>query len=356
MFKKLLLIILLVGTAIFLLSKISGLLQSPPLKKVEEPKKAVNQNIVPLTEVTYSIFVPYWALGDATIDYDRLFYFGVAASRNGINKFEPGYKGLAKFNTVASGHKKYLTLRMLDANINYYFLEQEKRQQKLIDDTISIAKSNEFGTIVLDLELFSVLSDKVPNQINSFIEKFYLGAKERNLDFMIVVYGDTFYRKRPFNIAYIAQYADEVIIMAYDFHKSRGEPGPNFPLNGRDKYGYDFATMIKDYTAVVPREKISVAFGMFGYDWKVDAQKRPIREARAIPLKQITEEFVTNCSWKDCTVIRDTVSHETEVNYVDEQSNLHILWFEDEKSVEDKIELLKRNGIDKVVYWTYSYF
>lgn len=314
-----------------------------------------------------SIFVPYWSQGTDSANlanYKRFIYFGVTPNNFGINKEEPGYKNLEKFIQATSARReKFLTLRMIDQETNLNVLENTKLQIKIIQETQDIVKKYKFDGIVLNLELNSLFSDKIKAQTNDFVQQFYTSSKNENLQFAITLFGDTLYRRRPYDLYYLSRHTDEVLIMAYDFHKSKGEPGPNFPLSGRDKYGYDFKSMIDEFIEYVQREKITVVFGLYGYDWSVDEKRRPIKPSGALTLNEIRKKFLTKCEWKDCIVKRDDKSKETEVNYViprivDNYAYLeyHIVWFEDEESATIKKDYLRHMGIGSVAYWAYGYF
>lgn len=335
------------------------ILQAP----IEENKKENNQSSVNKV----SIFVPYWSLVTDSANlanYKRFIYFGVTPNNFGINKEEPGYKNLEKFiQVVPAGTEKFITLRMTNQDFNLDLLENTKLQTKIIEETLDIVKKYKFNGIVLDLEINTIFNDKIKGQINDFVQQFYASAKKENLQFSITLFGDTLYRKRPYDLYYLSRHTDEILIMAYDFHKSKGEPGPNFPLSGRDLYGYDFQSMVDEFTAYVQREKITVVFGLYGYDWSVDEKRRPIKPSGALSLNEIKKMFLAKCEWKDCVVKRDDKSKETEVNYVipriiDNYAYLeyHIVWFEDEESATIKKDYLLKKGIGSLAYWAYGYF
>ena len=308
---------------------------------------------------TKAIFVPYWSLGsnDLVIDqYDRVFYFGVKATFSGINKSDDGYRKLPIFVEKTAGKKTYFTIQMLDDTANDAVLRNSKIQETISREAIQLAKENSFSGIVLDLELKPTLDEKEAGRVNDFVHKLYTVAKSQDILLSLAMYGDTFYRNRPFDVSYLAKNSDEILIMAYDFHKSRGDPGPNFPLDGATIYGYDFAQMLTDYGKFVPPDKTTVVFGMYGYDWTVDEKQRPIKPAKALSLLDIKKQFIDSCQWKNCLVNRDSVSGETEVDYVEAPYQLHIVWFEDEESIRVKGEALRGKGIGSTAYWVYGYF
>ena len=336
-----------------------------PTKKIENKFTQIKNK---------SIFVPYWNINEdlQTTNYDKYIYFGITANNQGINKEEIGFSKLSFFVTATKDKNTYLTLRLLDNGFNQELLKDTDLQQKIIEQTLEIVKENNFKGVVLDLEIFSLFNTEISSQINDFVQTFYTSLKSNYKSFSIAIYGDTFYRKRPYDLAFIAKNCDEILVMAYDFSKAIGEPGPNFPLARQSDsdggpeaqiYNYDFKLMTKDFLKYVSKEKISIIFGMYGYDWKVDEKKRPITTAKALTLKQIRKEFLNNCQWKDCVVKRDALSRETEINYVYSTvkedvgyMDYHIVWFEDEESVNVKTKYLQEQGIGSVGYWTYGYF
>ena len=314
--------------------------------------KSKNSKITNSAEKPYvgktskSLFVPYWSLNSELQlnSYDRVFYFGISVNEFGINKEEDGYKNLKEFSSISLNKKrKYLTLRMTNTEDNLKILKDEKIIKKIIEESINIAKQHDFSGIVLDFELGVLFGDEVIGQINDFSNSFFKEVKINNLNYSIAIYGDVFYRKRPFDILNLAKNSDELMIMAYDFHKSIGEPGPNFPLDNAEVYGYDMKVLMDDFLSILPSEKLTVIFGMYGYDWIVDNKGRPIKPAQSLTLNQINSKYSNYCKGETC-------------EFKDSENKRHIIWYENEESVSKKIEYLKSRGVGSFVYWAAGYF
>jgi len=314
-----------------------------------------------------SIFIPYWSIATEAAQlkqYNKLYYFGVTTANLGINRHDSGYLNLKNFTkTVESTQESVLVLRMLDENDIHTVLDSENLQNKIIEDLIDVAQENQFKGIALDLEISTLFPNAIENKITLFSQKLFSLVKKAKLKTSLIVYGDVFYRKRPFNLAILTHQVDEVAVMAYDLHKSRGEPGPNFPFLGKEKYGYDFQTMIGDFIKVVPKEKLNIIFGMFGYEWSVDENKKPVVPAKPLSLNEIKSKFLEKCEWEDCVIKRDQLSGETEINHITSQLKndfaylyYNIVWFEDEQSVKTKSDWLKQQGIANVAFWAYGYY
>lgn len=324
------------------------------------PTSVPTPQIKVATTYSQSLFVPYWTLDEKEIDlstYDEIIYFGVTSDKQRINMSEAGAVNIDTFlSTIPENKKKLLTVRMLDSVNNFAILENQLYQDNVITDSVRLARQKGFDGIVLDLELSAMPFESIINQINSFTAKFYSEAQKDSLTFSLILYGDTKYRLRPFDLKTLAKNADDFYIMAYDFHKASGNPGPNFPLNGKETYGYDLSKMTDDFLQFIPPEKIRVIFGLFGYDWIVDSNGKAKSTGKPLTNKQIKQNFLDSCLYSACKIQKDPVSSESKVTYTDNDGNLHIVWFEDMDSAAVKEKFLKENGISSFSFWANGYF
>lgn len=307
-----------------------------------------------------AVFVPYWTFNKTEIrdtEADTFIYFGITVNEKGIDTTEEGYKKIKAFILLTeSGKDKILTIRMINSEINAAILKNKALQDKIISESIRLARLNDFNGLLLDFETSSLPLDSVVQNINAFMTSFGKKVKEENLPFYITMYGDAFYRFRPFNIKDLAAKTDGIYIMAYDFHKARGNSGPNFPLKGKEKYGYDYKTMLDDFLNVTSPEKVIVVFGMFGYDWTVDEKGLSRKNAESLSYLELKKKFITSCVFIQCKVNVDEISSETNVTYLDGDKNNHSVWFESPDSMRKKTQLLNSMGIFSTAIWAYSYY
>lgn len=319
-----------------------------------------------------SIFIPLWTISRVEIEeikkYCPLIYFG---SQDKVDDF------LSLFKNELFCQDRYFTLKVEEIKEKKFWINQ-------LTELGNLLKEKNFTGWVLDLEISGFLSSDSQQKINQMVEIFYQQGRKANFKSYIAIYGDFFYRKRGYNLPFFVKNSDGIMIMAYDFSKSYGLPGPNFPFAGREKYGYDFQMMIDDFLQFVPKEKLSVIFGMFGYHWQVDEKERPLNQAKPLTLNQIKEKFLSSsmphsdngrdknmakeftCRIDNCIVRRDQMAKEVEINYTlssekpDEDGiyriDYHIVWFEDEESVKIKTDYLKEKGINQIGFWAITYF
>lgn len=361
--KKFLIIVLfIVLGGFFLVQEVKDKVKSDLAQPVQSPEatNAPTRIVDKNGRTERSLFVPYWALEENLTDvdtYGQLIYFGAAPTAEGIDMGEAGAVRIADFMNSASADKeKLLAIRMINSDMNFAILKDNAAQERVISDALSLAQEHGFSGILLDLELSAIPFDSLVKQINEFNKRFYGQAKASGLTYSITAYGDTFYRLRPFEMKTLAANADSVMIMAYDFHKAKGNPGPNFPLRGKEVYGYDMTQMIEDFLEFVPAEKLTVIFGLFGYDWIVDEKGNATERGEALSYLEIQKKFLGSCEFKDCSVHRKNDSTETQITYTDVSGRKHVVWFEDPESVKKKEQFLKENGIHSFSFWAYSYF
>ena len=123
--------------------------------------------------------------------------------------------------------------------------------------------------------------------------------------------------------------ADEVKIMAYDYHESATGPGPITPLDWLDQV----ATYAE---SVIAGTKIIIGLPWYGYDWS-STGTRSVTYASAMIAAQNTGATITH-----------DVNGEATYSYAD-----HVVYFQDAAAYGRKIELLtqKHPGIGGIANW-----
>jgi hypothetical protein len=307
-----------------------------------------------------SVFVPYWADMSETgeDEYARYIYFGITVDENGVDRNDTGYAQLDDFQAfVPSGSEKLLTIRMIDRDRNADILANEESWDGIVTDVLSVVEAYGFDGVVLDLEVGLMAFGDYTANITPFTEALYMKMSDHDSYVAFSLYGDVFFRKRPYDIEQLNPYVNEFMIMAYDFSKSFGNPGPNFPFKDvQNEYQYDFQQMISDYMTFVEPEKLSVIFGMYGYHWVVDDQGRALKQAEAISLHEIKQQYIDSCPYEECVYKNEEYSRESVITFRDDEGYKNIIWHEDQGSTEVKTNYLLEQGIGDIVYWAWGYY
>ncbi len=315
--------------------------------------------IIPQTIEKQYVFIPYWTFTKNIVTDSEysLIYFGIGVNENGIETSDDGYEKLKQFvKFTPNAGERILAVRMTDKTVNASVLKNLTVQEKIASEAVDLALENDFDGVLLDYETSAFGFDSTTNNISSFFNLFSNKVKSNNLLFYATLYGDTYYRARPYDVKKIGNITDKVIIMAYDFSKSRGNPGPNFPLKDDGTYGYSFEKMIQDLQKDVDNKKLVIALGYFGYDWRVAKDGTSVASGVPLSTNEIVKEFVEDCEYDSCSMNRDSNSSEPSIKYVDDGGESHVIWFEDTQSVQKKKEFLKSKGILETADWAYSYY
>ncbi len=133
--------------------------------------------------------------------------------------------------------------------------------------------------------------------------------------------------------AAIGTAADEVRLMAYDYHWSASPPGPVAPIT--------WVRQVLDYAKTqIPAEKIVLGVPVSGFDW-VDGQGEPVSWLQSYGR---TKAF-------NATLQYDRLSQSPSFKYTDAQGRTHEVWFENAESTTAKLEAAKAAGIRGVYLW-----
>jgi len=327
--------------------------------KMQPNQPSPTQYVLDITKQTEAnIFVPYWATSTPSDNYNRAYYFGLGFDDAGEIMRDLSLQKIHLVSSIAS-ERKMLVVRMLQDRVIDAALGSYEVQGRIVENTLKQVELHNFSGAVLDLEKSYSLNKDTTTQISKFVHYFCSAMKKNYKDCFVLVYGDVFYRMRPYDVQEIAKVSDRIVIMAYDFHKAGGEPGPNFPFIKGD-YGYDFKQMIADFSSVVPKEKLEVAFGMFGYDWTLNDQGMPLKSAVALSLRQIESQITNHKSTNQSQIsnyqLQMNDSKEKQITYTDGEGREHVIWYEDEESVRVKIDYLHSQGIGMTSFWAWEYF
>ncbi|MCO1604237.1 glycosyl hydrolase family 18 protein [Desulfosporosinus nitroreducens] len=131
----------------------------------------------------------------------------------------------------------------------------------------------------------------------------------------------------------IGRAVDEVILMTYEEHWSESEPGSVASI--------PWVTQVLDYAiANIPRDKIYMGIPMYGYDWPENGTGKVIGYQRAT---ELARRYGAPLQW-------DARQRSTYFRY-ETRGVRHTVYFEDPRSLREKLELATQKGIRGVALW-----
>lgn len=131
----------------------------------------------------------------------------------------------------------------------------------------------------------------------------------------------------------IAEYTDQVVIMAYDEHSFGGPAGPVASISW-------VKNVIKYATAKIPVSKIILGVASYGYDWSENGVK-----AYGIDtMYKLAETYNAEIVWDDA-------AKSPFFKYKDKTGVNHTVWFENSTSLSYKLDIINDNNLSGVAIW-----
>jgi spore germination protein len=212
-------------------------------------------------------------------------------------------------------------------------MNNREMQQVIIEDIYGYLTSRGFDGVNIDFEYIDKSQAK---QYNDFIKSLSnkLGS-EYTLSLSVPARSaDREYWYDGYDYAALASIADRVIVMAYDQHYPGSEPGPVAGCDWVEK-------VIKYMLPLIPKEKFQLGLGIYGYDWPQGEKGKSIYIQAARDL----------AAEKKVDIIEDASSGVSRFSYVDDKGISHQVWFENDSSVQTKLQLVKKYQLSGVGLW-----
>lgn len=157
--------------------------------------------------------------------------------------------------------------RLWDRDLTRQLLESPIKQRNLARQVAQYLQANDFPGLVLD---FEQLSPRYRNQYRTFANVLaqYLKRAGKRLIVQLTLHD------YAYDVAGLAEIADQVNVMLYDEHTEAGKPGP---LAGQ---GW-FEEQVARAATVIPAAKLIVGIGSYAHNWpgQGDGQELSIQEA-----------------------------------------------------------------------------
>ena len=143
--------------------------------------------------------------------------------------------------------------------------------------------------------------------------------------------------------ATIGRIADRVIIMTYEWGYVYGEPMAISPLS-------EVEAVIRYAVTRIPSNKILMGMPNYAYDWKLPWAEGNVAET--LTNTQALERAITN----GATIQFDQRAQAPYFNYVDANGVSHVVWFDDARSIQSRLNLVTKYNLAGISYWTINNF
>ena len=132
--------------------------------------------------------------------------------------------------------------------------------------------------------------------------------------------------------------ADYVLLMTYEWGYTYGPPMAVAPLPN--------VRQVLDYAVTeIPREKIYLGIPNYGYDWPL-----PFRQGETKARSISNQEAVAIAVAQGAEIQFDETDQSPWFQYT-RQGTVHVVWFEDARSMSAKLRLIPEYGLHGAGYW-----
>jgi cellulose synthase/poly-beta-1,6-N-acetylglucosamine synthase-like glycosyltransferase/peptidoglycan/xylan/chitin deacetylase (PgdA/CDA1 family)/spore germination protein YaaH len=156
-----------------------------------------------------------------------------------------------------------------------------------------------------------------------------------------------------FDLKYIADHSDGLLMMNYDEHQTESEPGP---IASQDWFIDNLKAVLK----TVPKEKVICSIGSYGYDWTTTlpapvkkGSRRPAPPVKMLGAQNMsTQEAWQAASDSESQIDLDDDSLNVHFAYEDEDAHVrHQVWFLDAVTVLNEMRAARALGIQTYALW-----
>jgi cellulose synthase/poly-beta-1,6-N-acetylglucosamine synthase-like glycosyltransferase/spore germination protein YaaH/peptidoglycan/xylan/chitin deacetylase (PgdA/CDA1 family) len=206
-------------------------------------------------------------------------------------------------------------------------------RQKLSKSLTAFANAQHDPGIVVDFEL---VPDSSQEDFARFIGDLGNDLHASNLKLMVALPAADW----SYDYKTLANEADAVILMNYDFHYPSSEPGP---IASQDWFERNIETIVK----IVPADKIVMGIANYSYDWPAKTKAVPHPIAQAVTFQQGIITAVESES--DVTFDPDTLN--PHYSYEDEKNLVHNVWMLDGVTAYNELRAAERAGVRGTALW-----
>ena len=237
----------------------------------------------------------------------------------------------------------YLTVTG-DPNYTSISISTPEKQSQHIKELLKMVNEQKFDGIDIDYEgLGSDNRELFTSFCQNLAKEFHAANKKVAITVEARIAG-----QYPMDWEKIGAVADEVRIMAYDYHgRNTGYPGPISPL-GWIKEILDYAKLNMNLNKVV------IGLGNYGYDWQANGTENwvgtGISHTQAVDLAKEKNSPIIRVGGIDQRGY--DIGSTPSFTYKDEEGIEHSVWFEDKESLDNKIKLINQYSVKGVIFWS----
>lgn len=323
-------------------------------------------------------FLPTWMVGK-TIDYsdeiDSLIFLGVEMDGEGNLIWDLQSKKINNENYVKLKNrvsKNILGIKLFKDGEIDKLLASEEAKRKAVEEIKAIVEVADYDGVNIDFEYMNdpmrLLEDDFVNWLEQ-LRNFGVGEISMDVFANTVIKGDVVKIKR------VMDKLDYLVVMGYDFHRPSSDfAGAVAPIGSKAGERNLGEVVQKVAEADIDEKKVIMALPLYGYEWQVEGEEangRTIGLGWMVSYREGMEKYDKDSKWDELTmspwistseVVTKTRNKRVLVNKkwrtVKEQyqETVHYqAYFENERSLGAKMDLVVESGFGGVGFWALGY-
>ncbi len=228
--------------------------------------------------------------------------------------------------------KTHASVVLMDSSKLHQLLSSSQNRKMLIGNLLDQVNKYGYDGVNIDFEFINA-SDAA--YFTTFLKELKASLGE-NKELSVAVFARTESDQwaTGYDYARIGEIADQVVVMAYDYHYKTSSAGAVAPLWWVQK--------VVDYMSeTIPAQKILLGMATYGYDWSSNGSAKTITAQKLAVIQkqyQVTEHF-------------DSQSMSPYYTYLDEYNNYHEIWMENVRSLSSKFNEAIGGGLGGISFW-----
>jgi spore germination protein YaaH len=212
-------------------------------------------------------------------------------------------------------------------------LSNEVLRKKAIDNMEAYIKKYHMDGINIDFEEVSA-SDR--NNLTAFMKE--LSARLKPQGYLVTIdvfakHNETAEISGAYDYAKLAQYADKIMLMTYDYHGGWSGPGAVADIDSVERD-------LKYALTMIPKHKLYLGIAGYGYDWS----SKGVESLEYGAMQNLLTRFGSKVEW-------DETSKSPHFKYTGPDGVSHQVWFENSHSLRFKLDLVNKYDIAGIALW-----
>lgn len=246
-------------------------------------------------------------------------------------EYKDDYQGVLDF-VRSHKVKTHASVVLMDSSKLHQLLSSSSNRKMLIGNLLDQVNKYEYDGVNIDFEFINA-SDR--GYFTTFLQELKRSlGEEKELSVAVFARTESDRWATGYDYAKIGEIADQVVVMAYDYHYKTSSAGAVAPLWWVEK--------VVDYmTLRIPNQKILLGMATYGYDWASNGKAQCITAEKLAAIQekyQVKEHF-------------DSQSMSPYYTYLDEYKNYHQIWMENEKSLGSKFDEATGARLGGISFW-----